>query len=120
MAQIQAVLETGKPLWRRDELEAMLPELSGRLDAVAQVQRSRPRYWKLEYLRQRKASRHEAVVVEDQGPFVQVSLPLLQIYVRAPRDLFGDDVHPGKRYQVKVSRVDPLTNEIRLGEALEE
>ena len=51
-AQIIHFLETGKPRWTREELDALLPLLNTHLDAAGQVQRFRPRYWKLLYFRQ--------------------------------------------------------------------
>ena len=52
MAQVLHYLQDGAPRWTRDELVTMLPILSARLDAVGQIQRFRPRYWKLLYFRQ--------------------------------------------------------------------
>ncbi|MDP2846631.1 MAG: ribonuclease catalytic domain-containing protein, partial [Humidesulfovibrio sp.] len=79
MAQVQSFLETGAPRLDKAGLEALIPHLSARIQEVGQVQRFRPRYWKLVYLSQRKREPFSAVVVEDAGPYPTLSLPDLQI-----------------------------------------
>jgi exoribonuclease-2 len=34
--------------------------------------------------------------------------------------MLGDKLYPGQQFQINFAKIDPLTNEIRLGEALEE
>jgi exoribonuclease-2 len=121
LAQIHSFLATGAARLDRAGLERLLPGLTARLDAAGQIQRFRPRYWKLVYFRQRqKTQTWQGVIVEENGPFLSVAIPLVQIYVRAPRELFGERGHVGSTFQVKLGKVDPLTNEIRIAEAWEE
>ena len=115
LAQLESLLRTGAPRWSRGELEARLPELSARVEAVGRVQRFRPRYWKLLFLQRHSRDRtFEGVVVDIAGSFVTLSLPDFQIYVRATRDTLGDTIYTGQRYALRLGRIDPLTNELRV------
>ncbi len=116
LAQLESLLRTGAPRWSRGELEARLPELSSRIEAVGRVQRFRPRYWKLLFLQRTCRERtFEGIVVDlGGGGFVSLSLPDMQIYVRATRDTLGDAVYIGQRYALRLGKIDPLTNELRV------
>lgn len=119
-AQLFAYLGKGAPLWDADELSAMLPRLSARLDAAGQVQRFRPRYWKLLCVKQNPSRLWEAVSVEDCGALLSFAVPELQIFVRAPKELCGDKFIPGERFALRFGKTDPLLNEIRVAEAVAE
>jgi len=119
MAQVQSFLETGAPRLDKAGLEAIIPHLSARTQEVGQVQRFRPRYWKLVYLSQHKREPFPAVVVEDAGPYPTLSLPDLQITTRVPRNMLGDRVQPGMRFDLFFGRIDALTNELKVVEARE-
>ncbi len=119
-AQLYSFLKTGAPLWDAEELTAMLPRLSARLDAANQVQRFRPRYWKLLCVKQNPSRLWEAVSVEDCGTLISFAVPELQIFVRAPKDLCGDKFIPGERFALRFGKTDPLMNEIRVAEAMPE
>lgn len=121
VAQVLHTLHEGTPRWTKDELIAMLPLLSSRLDAVGQIQRFRPRYWKLLHFKQRGDKVWwDAVVTEDNDMFVTVSLPREQIFVRGRRKSFGDKVYPGQHLQVRIGKVHPLENEIQILDVMEE
>ncbi len=119
MAQVEAFLAHGAPRLDAAALRAIVPHLSARIQEVGQVQRFRPRYWKLVYLAQRKREPFPAVVVDDAGSYPTLSLPNLQITVRAPRHILGDRVQPGMRFDLTFGRIDPLTNELKVIEARE-
>ena len=119
MAQASSFLATGAPRLDREALEALLPNLSGRIQAVSVIQRYRPRYWKLLFLAQHGRTPHPAVLVDDSGPYPTLALPQLQINVRAPRHMLGDKLYPGQRFDLVFGRVDPLTNELKVLEAHE-
>lgn len=119
MGQISSFLENGAPRLSLEELEALLPNLSARIQAVSVVQRYRPRYWKLLFLAQQGRTPQQAVLVDDAGPYPSLALPGLQINVRAPRQILGDKLYPGQRFAVVFGRIDPLTNEIKVLEASE-
>ncbi|UJX41909.1 RNB domain-containing ribonuclease [Desulfovibrio sp. JY] len=116
LAQLESLLRTGAPRWSRGELEARLPELTSRLEAVGRVQRFRPRYWKLLYLQCNCRERtFEGIVVDlGGGGFVSLALPDMQMYVRATKDTLGDTIYIGQRYALRLGRIDPLTNELRV------
>lgn len=117
--QIAHYLQHGQARWTHEELTAKLPLLSARLDAAGQVQRFRPRYWKLLYVKQHDKEWFDAVVTEENDAFVSVSLPALQIVVRGRRATFGDKVNPGQFFQVRLGKVHPLYNEIQILDAME-
>ncbi|WP_243359809.1 ribonuclease catalytic domain-containing protein [Fundidesulfovibrio terrae] len=115
LSQVESYLASGAPRLSRDELVARMPGMAARLDAVGQVQRFRPRYWKLLYMREQSRQREfEAVAVEDCGPVAVLSLVELQMYVRCGRDTLGGSVTPGQKFWLKLGKVDPLTNEFRV------
>ena len=120
MAQVASFLQAGSPRLDSDELERLSVQLGLRVKDVSAVQRFRPRYWKLVYLAERRKQFQDAVLVDEGGPMATLAMPHLQLNVRAPRKMLGDKLYPGQRFQINFSRIDPLANEIRLGEALEE
>lgn len=119
-AQICSYLQTGSPRLDKEELAALIAQINTRLGPVMQVQRFRPRYWKLYYLQQTRKELRPAVVVEENGPYPCLAMPELQINVRAPRRMLGEKLYPGQRFQISFGRVDPLNNELKIAEALEE
>ena len=121
VAQLAHFLEQGSPRWSAERLEAMLRGVAARLDEVGRVQRFRPRYWKLLYIKQQGPEHFwRAVVLEELPATVTVSLPEEQIIVRGPRKLFGDKLYPGQPFQLRLGKEDPLNNDIHILEALEE
>ena len=120
MAQVCSFLATGAPRLDKGELDHLAIHLGMRIKAVGAVQRFRPRYWKLVHLADRRKQYQPAVLVEENGPMAALAMPHLQINVRVPKKMLGDKLYPGQRFCINFSRIDPLTNEIRVGEALEE
>jgi len=121
MAQIAARLTGKGRLLNQSELEGLLPVLSSRAELVGQVQRMRPRYWKYEYFRQNhKKMRWSGVIVDPGSTLVTIALPDLQLFLKAPRKIFGDKIRLGQRFSIRIGKVDPLNNEIKIVEAWEE
>lgn len=120
MAQVASFLSDGSPRLNAEKLDKLVTTLSLRTKAVGAVQRFRPRYWKLVYLAKHKKEFQAAVMVDDNGPMATLAMPHLQINVRAPKKLLGDKLYPGQLFQINFKRIDPLTNEIKIAEALEE
>ncbi len=121
LAQVLGQITVGQPRFDAEELAALLPELCSRLEVVGRVQRFRPRYWKLVYFKQQPPDRrYPAVVVEDAGTMVMITLPREQLFLRGPRTLFGDKIFPGQRFAVRLGRIDPLNNDIHVREAWED
>lgn len=121
MAQILARLSGQGRLLDQTELESLLPHLSSRAELVGQVQRMRPRYWKYEYFRQNhKKMRWSGVIVDPGSHLVTIALPDLQLFLKAPRKIFGDKIRLGQVFSIRIGKVDPLNNEIKIVEAWEE
>ena len=118
-AQLIAVVQTGQPRFGRDELEQMLLPLRMALDAAGQIQRFRPRYWKLLFFRQEGEERWwSGVVTEETETQVSVALPEYDIFVRGRRRQFDERTCAGSRVQVRLGKVNPLYNEIHILEAV--
>ncbi len=121
MAQILAKLTGQGRFLTKDELERLLPILSSRAEMTGQVQRMRPRYWKYEYFRRNhKKMRWSGIIVDAGSVLVTISLPDMQMFLKAPRKIFGDKIRLGQRFAIRVGKVDPLNNEIKIVEAWEE
>lgn len=117
-AQVVHFLCSGQPRWSESALTELLQTLSPVLDAVGQVQRFRPRYWKLLYFRQQGDKVWwPGVITEENDAFVSVSLQDQGMFVRGRRKLFDDRAHPGLRVDVRIGKVHPLYNEIMILEA---
>ncbi|MCA1944117.1 MAG: ribonuclease catalytic domain-containing protein [Desulfovibrio sp.] len=115
--QLVGAVQAGQPPLGKEQLEAMLPSIQSNAEATGRVQRFRTRYWKMEALRQ--AASHgsfRAVVVEEHAALVTCAIPDVQLYIRGPRRLFGDDCHVGQRVQLTLGRIDPLHNEMHIVE----
>lgn len=120
MAQVCTFLESGTPRLDKDNLDSLALHLGLRIKTVSTVQRFRPRYWKLVFLAKHRKQFQSAVLVDDNGPMATLAMPHIQVNVRAPKKLLGDKLYPGQQFQINFSKIDPLTNEIKIGEALEE
>lgn len=117
-AQVVHFLCTGQPRWSEDALVSLLHALSPALDGAGQVQRFRPRYWKLVFFRQQGDKVWwSGVITEENDAFVSVSLPDQGMFVRGRRKLFDDRAHPGLQVDVRIGKVHPLYNEIMILEA---
>ncbi|MCC8193265.1 MAG: ribonuclease catalytic domain-containing protein [Deltaproteobacteria bacterium] len=120
-AQILSFLRTGGPRLDKPALAALLPSLAAFSEAAARVQRFRPRYWKLLFYKQMGDKMWwDAVVVEENDAFALLWLPLTQIAVRARRKTMGEKVYPGQKLKVRLGKIDPLRNEIRVMAAAEQ
>ena len=120
VAQLCHLAETGAPRFTAQDLEALLPALCSRLEAAGQVQRFRPRYWRLVHLAQNLGRDYEAVMVDENGPMATLALPGVQIYARAPKNMLGDKLYPGKPCRVVFRRADPLTGELKVAQVTED
>lgn len=102
------------------ELAQALPLISARQDAATQVQRFRPRYWKLLYFKQQGDKQWwDGVITEENEAFATVSLPWAQLFIRARRKMFDEKTHVGQQVQVRLGKVSPLLNEIQIVESRE-
>lgn len=114
-AQALHMLATGKPRFDAGELSSLLEQISPALDAAGQVQRFRPRYWKLLYFRQKGDKVWwPAVITEENEAFATVGLPGQGLIVRGRRKLFDERAAPGMQVLVRLGKVQPLCNEIQI------
>ncbi|MFN2268238.1 MAG: ribonuclease catalytic domain-containing protein [Desulfonatronovibrio sp.] len=119
--QIIEFLQNQKPAMTRAEMDEMLPGLNARISQVSQVQRFRPRYWKLVYFKQNcKKMTWQGIVVDNSGPVIVLSLPEELMMVRAGHEIFGGKTRLGQTFQLRLGKIDPLNNEISVLEAWEE
>ena len=119
--QIISFLQTGIPRLNRQELATMQPSMAAFAETAARIQRFRPRYWKLLFYKQMGDKMWwDAVVVEENDAFASLWLPLTQITVRARRKTMGEKIIPGERLKVRIGKVDPLRNEIRVMAVMEQ
>ncbi|WP_235893924.1 ribonuclease catalytic domain-containing protein [Oceanidesulfovibrio indonesiensis] len=117
--QILHYLEHGTPRLTAGEMEAMLPTLTCRMEAVGRIQRFRPRYWKLLAVKQSINPTYDSEIVDEAPNFVTAAVPDLQIFVRGSKKMFGDKIVPGQHFDIRLGKVDPLANEIHVVEAWE-
>ncbi len=119
-AQVLHFITENKVRWQKEEMEKLLTMIHMYSDASGQVQRFRPRYWRLQYMRQEGDKKFwDAVITEENDNFATVSLPREQLIVRGRRHLFGERASPGQKVQVRIGKVNPLYNEISLLEVLD-
>lgn len=117
-AQVVHFLRTGQVRWDENGLEELLNSLSPVLEAAGQVQRFRPRYWKLLFFRQKGDKVWwPGVITEENDAFVSVSLPDQGLFVRGKRRMFDERACPGMAVEVRLGKVHPLYNEIQVVEA---
>jgi len=119
-AQVFSWINWQKPHWTKQELSSRLSMLNSRIQAVSRIQKYRPRYWKLLYFLQNKNQLFSGVVVHNSGKLVTLALPREKVLVRGPETLFGGKAMTGQRFLVRFNKVDPLHNELKVGEAWEE
>lgn len=117
-AQVVHFLRAGQARWDESGLAELLNSLSPVLEAAGQVQRFRPRYWKLLFFRQKgDKAWWPGVITEENDAFVSVSLPDQGIFVRGKRRMFDERACPGMAVEVRLGKVHPLYNEIQIVEA---
>lgn len=118
--QVVGALRGEGPRLTREKLRAALPVLSSCSEAVARVQRMRPRYWKLLFFKQ-QGDKHwwDAVVADENEAFATIALPWAQLLVRGKRRQFDEKFYPGMRLMVRIGKVNPLLGEIQVLEARE-
>lgn len=122
LAQVASWLEQGVPRLGKRDLDTALPFWRTRMEAVGRVQRTRSRYWKLEYMRQQSMARKNwnAILVDETPTQAVFSLPTEQVQVRAPKRLLGDTFRIGGNFVLRLGRVDPLLNDIKVVEVVDD
>lgn len=115
VAQVMHLISQGRPRLNRDQVESGLPFWRDRLESAGRIQRYRSRYWKLMYLRQQGQDHLWPAVLVDESPFQAIfSLQAEQVLVRAAKRLLGEKCFLGGHYLLRLGKVDPLLNEIKV------
>ncbi len=115
VAQIFSYLESKRPKFSYEDLEQKLPYISSRLQMVTKIQKYRTRYWKLLYFKKfSKDKMWSGVVVGEEGENLVFSLPKEQILLKAPKKLLNTKDFLGKKVNLKLGQVDPLTNTVKV------
>ena len=118
--QVVGMVQNNAPVFTQARLAELLPVIAARQDAVGQIQRFRPRYWKLLFFRQQGDRKWwPGEVVEDGDYYVTCSMPWAQVLVRGKRNLFGEKVYPGMAVMLRVGKINPLAGEIQIMEVEE-
>lgn len=118
-AQLLHFLYTQNPLWNKEELDKLLFNFHIHNDAVSQVQRMRPRYWRFVYIQQEAKRQSEkcgfhAIVSDENDMYVTITLSREQLLVRAKRNLFGDKALLGQEVYVRLGKINPLRGEMNI------
>ncbi|MBD5553201.1 MAG: RNB domain-containing ribonuclease [Desulfovibrio sp.] len=118
-AQIAHYLRLGAPQWDARGLEQLLDAISPGLEAAGQVQRYRPRYWKLLWFKNLGDQIwHEGIITDENDLWVTVVLPVQNFQLRGRRNLFGERSSPGAAVKLRIGKVNPLLNEIQILETM--
>ncbi len=118
-AQILWWLQNNTPRWTKMEMDTMLTVINSRLDAAGQVQRVRPRYWKLIHVRHRLDFWWRSVITDENDTMFFVNIPDLQLFLRARKTLFAERDNPGSVVEVRLGKVRPLQGEVNILEVRE-
>jgi len=111
--QLHGLLDHATPPYNQEALEDMTQSLGPLLRSHNQLRFRRLRYWLLKYLAQEGERTWEALVLDRLQD--RYSLVLLEIMLRLPSPKLPEGaLHPGHRVQVRVAKIDPADDYIRL------
>ena len=111
--QVMSMLRGQGAKFESHELESFIAEIIRFQSRAGLVRRLRHRYWLLRYLEGRVGERMEALVV-DRGPR-RVNVVLTEILMEADLPLTsGVSAEPGAHVMVRLARVKPLEDLLRL------
>lgn len=109
----------GSPLFTKEEMENMLVHYNMYNGQAAQIQRSRPRYWRFVFMQQEAKRQGEncsfhGIISDENDMYVTVSLTREQVLVRAKRQLFGDKAQLGQEVLLRLGKINPLHFEVSI------
>ncbi len=111
--QVMSLLQGKGARFQEHELESFIAEIIRLQSRAGLVRRLRHRYWLLRYLENRVGERIAALVI-DRGPRrVNVVLPEILLEADLPVTS-GIRAEPGDQVEIKVARVKPLEDLLRL------
>ena len=111
--QLLAALSDSPPLYRRQDLEQILPLLEPAMRRGGMLKARRLRYWLLKYLAARLGQKKEALVLESLPHRYRLIFPdlLLELFMAAPAGL---KLSPGDTVLVRLDRVSPREDQIKV------
>ncbi|MGL4722567.1 MAG: ribonuclease catalytic domain-containing protein [Desulfovibrionaceae bacterium] len=118
-AQIMHAILCEGCFFQKDILQNLLIQVQYYTEQTAQVQRYRPRYWKLLSIQQDPDKWRKAILVEENDHFVIFSLIKEQFSLRAKRNMVSEKILLGSECEIKLGKVNPLYNEITILEVKE-
>ena len=111
--QINSLLYDGKPLLNRDQLEAILGEISYQIDRAGMMERERRRYYLLKHLSTLRKNEFEAVVLHRFPKFHLVQM--VDFSFNAPLNTpDGLTLRPYDRAIVRIEKVNPRHDKLNL------
>ncbi len=111
--QLKHALTTGAALYGEDELEQMITRLGVAQAKISLVQRKWSRYWMFKYLEQEDIQSLNALVLTQNGRFAH--LLLCDYLLETNAQLSGkNQVRPGEMIRVKIDRVNPREDILRV------
>ncbi len=120
--QILYYLDNNIVLFDEENLTSLLLHLNIHLEAVMQVQRMRPRYFKLLYFKQESKKAAEkgddyifkGTITEEQENFCSIALTKEQIFLRAKKSFLPEKIMLGQELMLRLGKINPLKNEIQI------
>lgn len=111
--QLKHALKNDSPLYTEDELRQMITKLASIQSKIFFIQRKWVRYWILKYLEQEDIHALNALVLDQNNRFVHLLLPdfLIEANMPVPEK---PRLQPGELVRVKISRLSPREDVLRL------
>jgi exoribonuclease-2 len=113
--QLKYALVHETPLYSEDELRQLITRLGSSQAKIFLIQRKSVRYWILKYLEQEDARSLDALVLDQNDRFVRLLLPDFLMEANMPsHDKDKTRLQPGEMVRVKIDRVSPREDILRL------
>lgn len=111
--QIKQALKTQSALYSEEELKQLIARLGSVQTKISFIQRKWTRYWILKYMEQEDANTLDALVLEQNERFAHLLLPdfLLEANMM---NADKSRLQPGEMVRVKIERLNPREDVIRL------
>lgn len=111
--QIKAILQGESPPVDKNGMEAILTEISFKLERATLMERERQRYFLLRHLEQRKGEQFQAVVLYQFPKFYLVQI--CELGLNAALSITGGmSLHPHDRVIIKIEKVYPREDKLSL------
>jgi exoribonuclease-2 len=111
--QLKHLRETREALYGEEELRQLIVKLSALQSKIFQIQRKWTRYWILKYMEQEDMHTLDALILQKNARFAYLLLPDFLMEANAPLPENGE-VRPGEKVRVKIERLNPREDLLRL------